>query len=157
MDCSWKMYLPEYRLPHFLVYCFGCFGLFIVAIALLIFLVLPGIFTYLDSLDRSPVFDVPLGSTVTVGAFSISVLAIERDNRCPTETICPASASVFVVFRTSLEEREYRLEYFEDSDFSDPITLSAGHLIRIVSVSPDFPSRTQDYLVRFQVFEPPSE
>lgn len=111
MRPSWRAYLPEYRLPRFFVYCFGCFGLFIVGLALVIFLVLPGVFSYLNSLDRSPVFDIPLGSTVDVGAFSISVLSVERNSSCSNPQGCPASDSVRVRFRTSLEEADYMLEY----------------------------------------------
>ncbi len=46
-DNDWRTYLPDYGLPKTVRNCFGCFALLLIGAALFIFLILPGLMTYL--------------------------------------------------------------------------------------------------------------
>lgn len=70
MSNSWKTYLPEYRLPRFLQYCFGCLALFMIVLAIVIFLGLPMIFSYINSLDTARVLDEAVTSTRIISVLS---------------------------------------------------------------------------------------
>ncbi|MEO1666709.1 MAG: hypothetical protein AAFU54_18875 [Chloroflexota bacterium] len=155
---EWTSYLPEYRFPSYLRNCFGCFAVIIVLSAVVIFLGLPSLFTYINSLDQEPVIDVAVGAALPLeDSYSIEVISVENDTRCPGEATCSPPGSVVVRFRNTLNNLEYVLEYAEGSDFSDVVSLPEGYVVRIVNVFPDSSSPSNSYRVRFQIFNPPSE
>jgi len=47
---DWKPYLPTYRFPSYLRTCLGCLALLIFTSSLILFLVLPLIFNYINTL-----------------------------------------------------------------------------------------------------------
>lgn len=154
---DWKSYLPIYRFPPWLRNCFGCLGLLLILSGLLIFLILPSIFTYINSLDTEPIVDIQVGSFIELEEYQLDILAVENDTRCQGETICDPAGSVVVRLRDTWNDNEYVIEYMEDRAFSDAISLPLGYLIRVVSVSPDSISSPDSYRVRFQVFQPPED
>ena len=134
---TWKNYLPRYRLPRALTACFGCLALLMVGGGLLIFLGLPALFGYINALDPEPILDVTIGSSVTVGEVTITLVDVENDTR--------------VVFRTSLDDVERSLVYPPGVEYSKLVALPEGYALRVLSVS------SEPDLVRFQLFHPPSE
>ena len=154
---DWQAYLPVYRFPQWLRSCFGCFGVLLVIAGLLIFLILPSIFVYINSLDTKPVVDGSVGSLIDLGRYQLNILAIENDTRCAGDSICNPSGSVTIRVRSTFDDSEYTIKYLEDNDFSDAISLPLGYLIRVISISPDSESPQQPYKVRFQIFQPPED
>ena len=154
---DWQTYLPVYRFPQWLRSCFGCFGVLLVIAGLLIFLILPSIFVYINSLDTKPVVDGSVGSFIDLGRYRLKILAVENDTRCTDDTICNPSGSVTIRIQSTLDNSEYTIEYLGDSEFSDVISLPLGYLIRVISISPDSESPQESYTVRFQIFQPPED
>lgn len=152
---DWQVYLPVYRFPQWLRSCFGCFGVLLVIAGLLIFLILPSIFVYINSLDTKPVVDGSVGSLIDLDRYQLNILAVENDTRCMG--ICSPPGSVTIRLQSTFDNREYTIKYLEDSEFSDAVSLPLGYLIRVISISPDSASPQQSYTVRFQIFQPPED
>lgn len=154
---EWKSYLPEYHFPPFLRSCFSCLGLLIISSGVLVFFVLPSIFDYISSLDNQPIIDVEVGSSLDLTLYNLNIIAVEQDSRCPGDTICSPPGSVWVRFKNTFDNSEYHIEYSEASDFSEIVSLPKGYLVRVVNVYPESLSSPESYVVRLQVFNPPSE
>jgi len=154
---NWKTYLPNYRFPNYLRTCFGCLGLLLIGASVLVFFILPSIFSYINSLDVEPIFDVQVGAFLNLDEYRLDVLDVENDTRCPGETLCSPPGSATVRFRNTLDQTEHIVEFSEGSDFSDVVSLPQGYAIRIVSISPDSSSPSNTYTVRFQIFHPPDK
>lgn len=154
---EWKSYLPEYHFPPFLRSCFSCSALLIILFAAFVFFVLPSIFAYINSLDNEPILDVGVGSSLDLTLYNLNIVAVEQDSRCPGHTICSPPGSVWVRFKNTFDNSEYRIEYSEASDFSEIVSLPKGYWVRVVNVYPESLSSSESYVVRFQVFNPPSE
>ena len=104
---DWKSYLPRYHFPSFLRTCFGCLGALILGSSLLLFLVLPSIFTYINTLDEAPIVDISVGSFLQLDGYRLEILALENDTRCPGETLCSPPSSATVRFRDTLSSTLY--------------------------------------------------
>ena len=137
MERIWIDYLPRYRLPRALTACFGCLALLMIGGGLLIFLGLPALFSYINSFDPEPIHDVAIGSSVTVGEVTITLVGLEDDTR--------------VRFRTSLDDRDRSVIYPQGAEYTDLVALPQGYALRVLSIAP-----AAD-VVRFQLFHPPAE
>jgi hypothetical protein len=154
---DWKAYLPIYRFPPFFRNCFGCLAMLLVGIGLALFLLLPAIFSTINSLDTEPILDIPVGSFLDLDGYRLAILAVENDNRCPGDLVCTPPGSATVRFRSTLDQAEHVLDYFEDSDFSDSVSLPLGYFVRVRAIFPDSASSPAAYTVRLQVFYPAKE
>ena len=152
---DWKSYLPSYRFPSFLRTCFACLGVLILGSSLLLFLVLPSIFTYINTLDEAPIVDISVGSFLQLDGYRLEILALENDTRCPGETLCSPPGSATVRLRDTLSESKYVIHYNEASSFSDLVSLPKGYVIRVVNILPD--SVSDAYTLRLQIFQPAKE
>jgi hypothetical protein len=154
---NWRTYLPSYRFPNFLKGCFGCLGFSLVGASVLIFFILPSIFSYINSLDVEPIFDVEVGAFLDLGEYRLDLLNVENDTRCPGETNCTPPGSAIVRFRNTFDLAEQTIEFSEGGDFSDVVSIPQGYAIRVIDVSPDSYSPSNNYTVRFQIFQPPGK
>ena len=134
---AWTDYLPRYRLPRALTACFGCLALLMISGGLLIFLGMPALFNFINSLDPEPILDVAIGSSVTVGDVTITLVGLEDDSR--------------VRFRTSLDDQERSVIYSQGAEYADLVALPRDYALRVLSIAP-----AAD-VVRFQLFHPSAE
>jgi len=154
---NWRSYLPNYRFPNFLKGCFSCLALLLIGAGVLVFFILPSVFSYINSLDAEPILDVQVGTFLSLDSYRLDVLSVENDTRCPGETTCSPPGSVIVRFRNTSDQVEQTIEFSEASDFSDVVSLPQGYAVRIIGVSPDSFSPSNTYTVRFQIFQPPDK
>jgi len=154
---NWRSYLPNYRFPNFLKGCFGCLALLLVGASVLIFFILPSVFGYINSFDAEPIFDIQVGTFLSLDGYRLDILGVENDTRCPGETTCSPPGSAIVHFRNTFDQVEQTIEFSEGSDFSDVVSLPQGYAVRVIGVSPDSFSPSNTYTVRFQIFQPPDK
>lgn len=154
---NWRSYLPKYHFPPFLRTCFTCLAIWVSGAGILIFLILPVVFTYINSFDAQPIYDISVGSFLDLDVYRLVLLAVENDTRCPGEAVCSPPGSVGVRFRITFDQSEYIVEFSEARDFSEVASLPLGYLARIIQVSPDSAVDPNAYTVRFQIFQPPED
>ena len=155
-DREWKSYLPLYHFPRWLRLSCTCLGLLIVGSGIVIFFVIPGIIAYVVTLDEFPLIEIGREATVHVGDYGLTLLRVERDTRCPSETVCSTPGTVLLVFSTTVTSAEYRVEYIENTPFSNSVALPHGYLMRVVRVLPESSMPDTNYVVELQVVKPPS-
>lgn len=154
---NWKVYLPKYHFPPFLRTCFGCFAILVSGAGILIFLILPAVFTYINSFDAEPIYDISVGSFLDLEVYRLDLLAVENDTRCLGEAICSPPGSARVRFRNTFDQSEHVVEFTEASDFSEVVSLPLGYVARIIHISPDSAAVPNAYTVRFQIFQRPED
>lgn len=152
---AWQAYMPRYRFPPFLRWSCGCLGLALVGIGLVIFWLLPGIFSYLLSFEASPTVDVAVGASVNLDAYDLTFLRVERDTRCSEETACPSPGRVGLVFATTGNAEEYVVNYVEGTEFSAFVELPEGYRFRITGMSPPMPGSAARYRAEIEIVDPP--
>ena len=141
----------------------GCAGIVLVAliaVAALLFVVVPALVQSLVRYDRQPLFDLQgLGQRETIGAYDVILTAV-TESLCRSDQTCQqATVSFEVVMRGSAADSgtSYRVSWQAGQTASDRITLSDGTALRVVAVQSHMAVRAGDpsHSVRFQAFLPP--
>lgn len=154
---NWRPYLPTYHFPSFLRTCFTCLAVSLLGVGILIFIILPAIFNYINSLDEEPIFDTQVGSFLDLGMYRLEVLVVENDTRCPRETFCSAQGSATIRFRNTWDQAKHSIQFSEEHDISDAVSLPLGYVVRIIELAPESASPQNTYTLRFQIFRPPDK
>lgn len=152
---KWTSYLPVYRFPHALRLSCGCLGLLLLGGGIFIFLIAPGLIAYVVTLDEQPVLEISTGQTVAIGDYGLHFIRVASDSRCSGNASCDPAGAVTLIFSTTHNNEEITV-VIEGTEYSEPIALPGGYLMRVISVSADAPARGDRYTVRIQIFQPPS-
>ena len=152
---QWRSYLPVYRFPRVLRLTCGCLGLVLVGGGLFTFLIAPGLIAYVVTLDEEPVLEISTGQTIAIGDYGLHFARVASDSRCPGNASCDPADAMTLIFSTTRNNEEITV-VIEGTEYSEPIALPDGYLMRVISVSADAFARGDRYTARIQIFQPPS-
>ncbi|MEL7434963.1 MAG: hypothetical protein AAFN11_13545, partial [Chloroflexota bacterium] len=131
----------------------GCLGLLLVSGGLFIFLIAPGLISYVVTLDAVPLYELQVGETVTHADFAVQLLRIDRSSPCLEAINCTASEeTIRLVFSTTLDDDAHVVTFADEMTF---IALPNGYLLRVLAVTASPVTTMNDARVQLQLFEPP--